>query len=75
MVWEGGGREPAPYPIHVQSTFAPNSLTTFCHFTVSAPMCRVNDEYWEHLDANDLEKLLARIDELAASYRARRKQP
>ena len=42
-----------------------------CH---RAPMCRVNDEYWEHLDANDLEKLLTRIDELAASYRARGKK-
>jgi NADH-quinone oxidoreductase subunit E len=39
-----------------------------CH---RAPMCRVNDEYWEHLDTNDLSKLLARIDELAAKYRAK----
>ena len=39
-----------------------------------APMARVDDEYWEHLDANDLEKLFARIDELAAAWRAKGKK-
>jgi hypothetical protein len=37
-------------------------------------MCRVDDEYWEHLDVNDLSKLFARIDELAAAWRAKGKK-
>lgn len=37
-----------------------------CH---RAPMCRVNDEYWENLDNDGVKKMLAHVETLRIEYK------